>query len=484
MLRQSVAAYAAARLHRQARARRLAALIGLSVAAVAAFAAAGTPSLGASKDTGPCPEGAGSISNASFTHTETTATVTFTVRPGCSGTQVVFASYEMLAGPNQLFPQTRFDNVSKTLDAGTYQYTIDLPNCFWQIDLATGDSLSTLSATNRYGSRLVIALHGGTTSCTTQPPPTTGTTTTGTTSTGTTSTSTTTTGTTTTGTTSTTTTSTTTTGTTTTGTTSTTTGATTTSQATTGQSTTTSTSTNTNTGTTITTTPSAPTPQTADVAVTKTADRTNAVVGQQITYIVTVTNLGPAAAADVVAVDPLPSQVSLVSVSDPACSGTTVLTCSFGTLAAGATRAVTIVVLAETVGTATNVVTVSTSTPESNGQNNRSEVNTPITGPFRPPPVPKPTCPRVSVGHTLLVAGRQAVVTVRVRGGRGTIAVAVRGAGVAQSRTTGTPGSARFVVTPRSAGVLRVQVVRPAVCPAASAEVPVPGAFRPPVLTG
>jgi uncharacterized repeat protein (TIGR01451 family) len=219
------------------------------------------------------------------------------------------------------------------------------------------------------------------------------------------------------------------------------------------------------------------------VTITKVADRTSATVGEQITYIVTVTNAGPAVAANVVVVDPLPPQETLVSVNDPACSGTTVITCSFGELAVGASRAVTVVTIAKTEGTASNVASVSTSTPESNSANNRAEVTTPITGVFRPPAVPTPVCTRLKIGHGPLVAGRSAVVTVAVRGTAEPVVVSIHGAGVSQSKET-VAGHARFVVTPRAAGVLRVRVVQPSACPAALAEVPVPGEFRPPVLTG
>jgi hypothetical protein len=199
---------------------------------------------------------------------------------------------------------------------------------------------------------------------------------------------------------------------------------------------------------------------------------------------VTVVNNGPAAAAAVVVVDVLPVQETLVSVSDTACSGTTVLTCNLGTLAAGGSRTITVVTLAQTAGTAQNIVTVSTTTPETTTTNNRAEVDTPIAGPFQPPSVPAPVCARLSLDHTPLVAGRRAVVTVHVRGADGPVAVAIRGAGIAKSAKTNANGRARFVVTPTGAGILRVHAVQAASCPATLRELAIPGAFRPPVLTG
>jgi uncharacterized repeat protein (TIGR01451 family) len=51
----------------------------------------------------------------------------------------------------------------------------------------------------------------------------------------------------------------------------------------------------------------------ADLKLTKIADRKNVRIGENITYTITLTNLGPDSATDVVFGDPLPDPVNLVS---------------------------------------------------------------------------------------------------------------------------------------------------------------------------
>src|SRR5829696_10502732 len=52
---------------------------------------------------------------------------------------------------------------------------------------------------------------------------------------------------------------------------------------------------------------------TPDLEITKTADRKTVKIGETITYTITLTNLGPDAATDVVFGDPIPDQLNLVS---------------------------------------------------------------------------------------------------------------------------------------------------------------------------
>lgn len=451
--------YERALRRRAARRRRGFAALALTLVFAAGLATGDAPNFGASaaRAANPCGEGSAAVKAASFAYHDRSVTATFTVAAGCSGTEVTLASYEMLGGPDQLFPQTLYRNETETLEAGVHSLTVDLPDCFWQDDLATGGALPAIAPGSLYSSRLVISDKGGTSAC---PPVTT--TTTGTTTTATTVTATTmTTGTTT---------------------------ATTPSTSTTTTTASTSTST-----TTATTTPPPPPPPTTpapppatDVSITKVPDRTSAVVGQRIEYVLDVVNNGAIPALDVVVVDPLPPQESLVSVSDTACTGTTIISCSFGTLAPGASRSVSIVTLAQSPGTAENTATVTTTTPETSTSNNEAHASVPITAPFRPPPA-QPVCATVNVHHSTLVAGRPAVVDVVARragkAARG-VRVEIRGMGVDIVRRTTAEGTLRVTLTPRAAGVLRVAVQQPAQCGARIREFAVPGAFTPPQLTG
>jgi hypothetical protein len=468
-LRDAVDEYERARRRRAARRRRGFAALALILVFAAGLATGDAPNFGASaaRAANPCGEGSAAVKAASFAYHNGSVTATFTVAAGCSGTEVTLASYEKLGGPDQLFPQTLYRNETETLDAGVHSLTVALPDCFWQDDLATGPALPAIAPGSLYSSRLVISDKGGTTAC----PPvttTTGTTTTGTTATATTVTTATTI----------------------------TTGTTTGTTPTTGT-TTTATSTSISTTTTTTTPPPPPPPPppttttpapppATDVSITKVPDRTSAVVGQRIVYVLDVVNNGAIPAVDVVVVDPLPPQESLVSVSDTACTGTTIISCSFGTLAPGDSRSVSIVTLARSPGTAENTATVTTTTPETTTSNNEAHASVPITAPFLPPPA-RPICATVNVHHSTLLAGRPAVVDVVARRAgkpaRG-VRVEVRGMGVDIVRRTTVEGTVRVTLTPRAAGVLRVAVQQPAKCGTPIQEFAVPGAFRPPRLTG
>ncbi len=76
--------------------------------------------------------------------------------------------------------------------------------------------------------------------------------------------------------------------------------------------------------------------ETTDLALTKSVDRSKVKLGENITYTLTLTNLGPATATDVVFGDPVPDQLNLVSFS---CSAGTVSGgpfCQLDSLASGA----------------------------------------------------------------------------------------------------------------------------------------------------
>jgi uncharacterized repeat protein (TIGR01451 family) len=101
--------------------------------------------------------------------------------------------------------------------------------------------------------------------------------------------------------------------------------------------------------------------------------------GDNVTYQVTVTNTGPTAQAGVTVQDDFPG-ATLVSATAPgACTGTTTVTCSLGTIAAGGSAVATIVVTSpSTVPASGNLVNTASSPP---GQNPVSTATTVVVAP-------------------------------------------------------------------------------------------------------
>lgn len=126
------------------------------------------------------------------------ATINFTVGSGCA--DLSFVSYTMPSATYsaaEASQQVLFDSTSATFQTGPGTMTVNVPNCFFQLDFVYGAPIRQLGpagSSNFYGvqGRLIVSGTGGTTACSTT---TTSTTTTGqTTTTGSTSTETTSTG--------------------------------------------------------------------------------------------------------------------------------------------------------------------------------------------------------------------------------------------------------------------------------------------------
>jgi uncharacterized repeat protein (TIGR01451 family) len=96
-----------------------------------------------------------------------------------------------------------------------------------------------------------------------------------------------------------------------------------------------------------------------------------AVVGQPLVYTITIMNLGPGNANNVVLTDVLPATVTFNSASVPCTQVGNTLTCSLGTIAAGATRVITITVTPTAPGLITNVALA-----EGTGQNTALDAET------------------------------------------------------------------------------------------------------------
>jgi hypothetical protein len=196
-----------------------------------------------------------------------------------------------------------------------------------------------------------------------------------------------------------------------------------------------------------------------------------------------VTNNGPDTATGVHVSDPLPTQVSYVSVSTAqgTCTGGAVIDCQLGTMTVGQSVVITVVVTANETGTVTNTTTVVGSEPEPNTTNNTATTTTRVVGPATPPVA----CANVRVTPRALVVAKRTALNVRVTGsngrGLGKALVTARGPGINKSATTNSAGRAKLMVKASRAGILQVRVSRVRGAARCSTRVGVVGVFRPPV---
>ena len=129
-----------------------------------------------------------------------------------------------------------------------------------------------------------------------------------------------------------------------------------------------------------------PLPPSCDLSVVKTDAPDPVMVGSEVTYTITVKNNDPVVVAgipaeDVELVDTLPPSKVYVADSATCDTGTcteagNVVTCDLGDIAIGDSVVCTIKALATTLGVSTNVVTVTTDTPDSDEANNSDSEDT------------------------------------------------------------------------------------------------------------
>jgi uncharacterized repeat protein (TIGR01451 family) len=229
--------------------------------------------------------------------------------------------------------------------------------------------------------------------------------------------------------------------------------------------------------------PPPPAPQ-IDLSVTKVDAPDPAKLNGQIGYTMLVKNAGPSTATGVTLADPLPAGTSFVSVktTQGTCSFSGGLVqCNLGTIPAGGSVAVTLIVKATRPGLLTNEVTVVGKEPESNTANNKARTTTLVPTPLVPPK-PKPVCSTLTVGPKSLRVGKRSTIaaTVKNRGKavRGA-KVRVRGAGIFKSGRTNARGKAHIRVRPVRPGIVVVSVPQKLVC--GSKRIGVVGVFEPPV---
>jgi len=120
----------------------------------------------------------------------------------------------------------------------------------------------------------------------------------------------------------------------------------------------------------------------ADVAVVKVAKQTQVQIGQEVDYTITISNLGPNPAQNVLMTDNLPAGstfLSAGSASFPVTQNNGVITGTISNLPVGTVDVVTVSIDAPIVpGIITNTVTVTSTTPDPNPNNNTSIVTTPV----------------------------------------------------------------------------------------------------------
>jgi uncharacterized repeat protein (TIGR01451 family) len=121
-------------------------------------------------------------------------------------------------------------------------------------------------------------------------------------------------------------------------------------------------------------------PSSVDLSIAKSVSPNPGQVGQNLSYRVTVTNNGPATASNVTVTDTLPAGVTLVSASSASgvCSGSTLVTCSLGSLPVAGEAIVNIVVIPGAVGQVPNSATVSSSESDYDGSNNTASITTQV----------------------------------------------------------------------------------------------------------
>lgn len=127
----------------------------------------------------------------------------------------------------------------------------------------------------------------------------------------------------------------------------------------------------------------------SDVSITKSGSPDPVIVNQTLTYTITVTNANTAVVTGISVVDTIPAEVTYVSSSISGGTGGAclapsagVLTCTFTSLAAGASATITVTTTASIpYSMAVNTVIVNSGVPDPNATNNTATASIPIEGP-------------------------------------------------------------------------------------------------------
>ena len=131
-------------------------------------------------------------------------------------------------------------------------------------------------------------------------------------------------------------------------------------------------------------------PPSADVLITNSESADPVAAGEVLTYELAVTNIGPDTAAGVKVTNALPAGLALIGlaispVGAAACAGTTVVTCTIGSLSAGTTVRIELSVRPPAAGSLVNRAAVTTRTRDPNRANNSIPQTTTVQADLRPP---------------------------------------------------------------------------------------------------
>ena len=147
-----------------------------------------------------------------------------------------------------------------------------------------------------------------------------------------------------------------------------------------------------------------------DISLTKTVSPVTEQPGGELTYTITVSNLGPGTATGVTVTEPLPAGLTLVSATTTqgTCSGTQIVTCNVGDLVVTSSASLTVKTKVDSgfFGTITNTATTTTTTVEANAQNNSASASASI------PPADLKITKTAPAGPVL--AGSEIVYTIQV----------------------------------------------------------------------
>jgi uncharacterized repeat protein (TIGR01451 family) len=119
----------------------------------------------------------------------------------------------------------------------------------------------------------------------------------------------------------------------------------------------------------------------ANLAITKTASPNPAIVATNLTYRMVVTNKGPSPATNTTMTDTLPAGVTFVSSSTTqgSCTGTTTVTCNFGSLGIGSSAVASIIVTPQSTGQLSNTASTSATESDPDPSDNSATIVTQVT---------------------------------------------------------------------------------------------------------